>query len=170
MPQERKAEDRLSRSKLKELEPVFYPRSIAVVGVSKDENKIASLWLNSLISRSYKGELYAVNVKGGEISGHRIWPSLGSIPGPVDLVIVCTPRASVLDLVRECAGKGVRAVYFYTAGFSESGEPEWADVEEEMVRIARDGGSRIIGPNCFGVYNPQYGIPYGPFNIMAPKG
>jgi acyl-CoA synthetase (NDP forming) len=170
MPQEEKAEDRLNRNKLKELEPVFYPRSIAVVGVSEDENKIASLWLNSLISRGFKGELYAVNVKGGEIAGHRIWPSLGSIPGPVDLVIVCTPRASVLDLVRECAGKGVRAVYFYTAGFSESGEPEWADVEEEMVRIAREGGCRIIGPNCFGVYNPEYGIPYGPFNIMAPKG
>jgi acetyltransferase len=170
MPGKREVESSLDREKLKELERVFCPRSIAVVGVSEDENKIASLWLKSLISRGFKGELYAVNPKGGEVFGRRIWPSLSAIPGSVDLVIVCTPRSTVLDLLRECADKRVRAVYFYTAGFAESGEPGWVDVEEEMVRVARAGGFRIIGPNCFGVYNPGHGIPYGPFNIMAPIG
>jgi acyl-CoA synthetase (NDP forming) len=170
MPGKREVDSSLDRQTLKELERVFFPRSIAVVGVSEDENKIASLWLKSLICRGFKGELYAVNPKGGEIFGSKIWPSLSAIPGSVDLVIVCTPRSTVLDLLRECADKRVGAVCFYTAGFAESGEPEWADVEEGMVQLARDGGFRIIGPNCFGVYNPKHGIPYGPFNIMAPIG
>jgi acyl-CoA synthetase (NDP forming) len=160
----------LNRGKLKELELIFYPRSIAVVGVSSDENRIASQWLKSLISGGFRGKLYGVNPKGGEIFGRRIWPRLSSLQGPVDLVIVCTPRSSVLDILRQCAHKRIQSVYFYTAGFSEAGEPEWAAVEKEMVRIARDGGFRIIGPNCFGVYNPGHGISYGPFNAMAPLG
>lgn len=160
----------LNRGKLKELELIFYPRSIAVVGVSGDENRIASQWLKSLISGGFRGKIYGVNPKGGEVFGRRIWPGLSSIPGPVDLVIVCTPRSSVLDILRQCAHKRVQSVYFYTAGFSEAGEPEWATVEKEMVRIARDGGFRIIGPNCFGVYNPGHGMSYGPFNVTAPLG
>jgi acetyltransferase len=160
----------LDGSKLNELERIFFPRLIAVVGVSPDEEEIASLWLRCLASRGFKGDLHAVNRKGGEFLGRPIWPSLSAVPGQVDLVIVCIPRGGVLDLLRECPAKGVRAVYFYTAGFSESGQPEWADVEQEMVRLAREGGFRIIGPNCFGIYNPARGIPYGPFNIVAPPG
>jgi len=163
-------ESGLNKGKIKELELIFYPRSIAVVGVSSDENRIASLWLKSLISSGFRGELYGVNPKGGKIFGRRIWPSLSSIPGPVDLVIVCTPRSSVLDILRECAHKRIQVIYFYTAGFSEAGETEWAAVEKEMVQVAREGGFRIIGPNCFGVYNPGHGMSYGPFNVMAPPG
>ena len=88
------------------------------------------------MSSGFKGDIYAVNKKEGQFHGHRIWPSLASIPGLVDLVIVCVPRASVLDLLRECAAKKVKCVQFYTAGFSESGESQWADAEQKMVRIA----------------------------------
>ncbi|MBM4444653.1 MAG: hypothetical protein FJ020_05025 [Chloroflexi bacterium] len=161
---------RLDSSKLNELERIFFPRSIAVVGVSPDPEEIASMWLRCLAERGFQGHLHAVNRKGGEFLGRPIRPSLSAVPGQVDLVIVCIPRGGVLDLLRECPGKGVRAVYFYTAGFSESGQPEWAGVEAEMVRLAREGGFRIIGPNCFGIYNPAHGIPYGPFNTMPPAG
>ena len=160
----------LGNGKLKELEPVFYPKSIAVVGVSSDEARVPALWFKSLTSSGFKGNVYAVNKKGGQFHSHRIWSSLTSIPGPVDLVIACVPRASVLDLLRECAEKKVKCVQFYTAGFSESGESQWADAEQKMVRIAQEGGFRIIGPNCFGVYNPGYGISYGPFNVMPSLG
>ncbi len=160
----------LKNGRLKELEPIFYPRSIAVVGVSGDEARVPALWFKSLMSSGFKGDIYAVNKKEGQFHGHRIWPSLASIPGLVDLVIVCVPRASVLDLLRECATKKVKCVQFYTAGFSESGEYQWANAEQKMVRIAREGGFRIIGPNCFGVYNPGLGISYGPFNVMPSLG
>jgi acyl-CoA synthetase (NDP forming) len=161
---------KLSREKFKELEPIFYPRSIAVVGASINEQKTGSQWLKGLISAGFKGELYPVNPRGGEVFGLKIYRNLRSIPGPVDLVIVCTPRTSVLGVLGNCAAKGIKAVYFFTAGFRESGEPEWIGVEEEMVRWARRGGFRIIGPNCFGVYSPEHGIPYGPFNLHAEIG
>lgn len=160
----------MSSRKLQEMAPVFYPGSIAVVGVSGDGSRVPALWFSSLLSGGFQGRVWAVNRRGGSFRGHRIWPGLGAVPGPVDLVISCVPRASVFDLLRECARKGVKCVQFYTAGFSESGEREWARAEGEMARIAREGGFRIIGPNCFGVYNPAFGIPYGPFSVLPPLG
>jgi acyl-CoA synthetase (NDP forming) len=152
---------------LKELEPIFYPRSVAVVGASPNERKIGSQWLNSC---GFWGELYPVNPRGGEVFGLKIYRDLRSIPGPVDLVIVCIPRTAVLRLLDDCAAKRVKAVYFFTAGFSEVGEPKWARVEMEMVSRARQAGFRIIGPNCFGVYSPEHGIPYGPFDLRTAIG
>ncbi len=152
------------------MEPIFYPRSIAVVGASNNEFRVPAQWVKTLAANGFAGEVYAVNKNGGELAGRKIWPNLTSIPGPVDLVIVCIPRSAVIDLLRDCARKKVKCVQFYTAGFSEAGESEWAAAEGEMVRIAREGGFRIIGPNCFGVYNPQYGIPYGPFNVKSQLG
>jgi len=160
----------LNSGKLKELEPIFYPRSIAVVGASREEKGIGSQWLRGLISCGFKGDLYPVNPGGGEVFGLKIYPNLRSIPGPVDLAIVCIPRTAVLGLLNDCAARGIKAVYFFTAGFSESGDAEWAEVEHEMVRRARQGGFRIIGPNCFGVYSPGHGIPYGPFTLRTEVG
>lgn len=157
-----------------EMAPVFFPGSIAVVGVSDDarpgETRVPALWFASLLSGGFKGRVWAVNTRGGRFRGQRIWPSLAAVPGPVDLVISCVPRASVPGLLRQCAEKRVKCVQFYTAGFSESGDPEWALVEKDMARAARQGGFRIIGPNCFGVYNPAAGLSYGPFNIRPPLG
>jgi acyl-CoA synthetase (NDP forming) len=158
------------KGKVKQFKPIFHPRSIAVVGVSSNEARVPALWFKALLSSGFQGKVYAVNKKGGWFQGHRVWSSLTSVPGPVDLVISCVPRASVVDLLRDCTDKQVKCVQFYTAGFSESGEAEWADAEREMVRIAQEGGYRIIGPNCFGVYHPRYGISYGPFNVMPPLG
>ncbi len=160
----------MDRRRLQDLSPVFYPGSIAVVGVSSDQSRVASLWFTSLLSGGFQGRVWAVNRRGGSLRGHRIWPGLTAVPGPVDLVISCVPRSSVPDLLRECAEKKVRCVQFYTAGFSESGEREWAAAEARMLRAAREGGFRLIGPNCFGVYNPAHGIPYGPFSIRPPPG
>lgn len=153
-----------------DLESIFHPRAIAVVGVSSDQARVPALWFRALLCSGFQGEVYAVNRKGGEFQGHRIWTSLSSIPGPVDLVISCIPRQSVPDLLRDCAAKKVKCIQFYTAGFSESGERDWARAEREMVRAAREGGFRVIGPNCFGIYNPRHGISYGPFDVRPPLG
>lgn len=162
--------DKLDSEKLKELEPVFYPRSIAVVGASPNEWNIGSLWLRGLLSVGFKGKLYGVNPSGGEVFGFKIYPDLRLVPGSVDLVIACIPRESVLDLLDDCAAKKIKAIEFFTAGFRETGEPEWIEVEEEMVRRARRGGFRIIGPNCIGVSCPEHGIPYGPSMLLGEPG
>jgi acetate---CoA ligase (ADP-forming) subunit alpha len=163
-------DSRPDKGRVNELTTIFHPRSIAVVGVSSDEVRVPALWFKALLASGFQGKAYAVNKKGGQFQGHRIWSSLTSVPGPVDLVISCIPRESVVDLLHDCAEKKVKCVQFYTAGFSESGEAEWAEAEQEMVRIAQEGGFRIIGPNCFGVYNPRYGLSYGPFNIRPALG
>ena len=161
---------KLSEKRLQEFERIFYPRSIAVVGASKNERKMGSRWVKGLIDSGFKGPVYPVNPSGGEIFGSRIYPTLKAIPGPVDLVVCCIPRDFVLDLLDDCAAKGIGAIYFFTAGFRETGEPEWVRVEEEMARRAREGGFRIIGPNCIGVCCPEHGIPYGPSTLLGRVG
>ena len=156
--------------KLQELKPIFYPQSIAVVGASTDMQKAGSQWLRGLLSAGFRGELYPVNPSGGEILGLKVYPNLRAIPSRLDLVIVCIPRTSVLELLDDCAVKGVSAVQFFTAGFRETGKPEWIEVEKEMVRRARQGGFRIIGPNCIGVYCPEHRISYGTSGLLGEAG
>jgi predicted CoA-binding protein len=155
-------QDRLSEQKVKQFERIFYPRSIAVVGASTDERKMGSRWVAGLLFAGFKGVVYPVNPSGGEIMKLKIYPRLTDIPWPVDLVICCIPRTQVLDLLNDCAAKQIGTIYFFTAGFRETGEPEWLWVEEEMARRAHEGGFRIIGPNCIGISCPEQGIPYGP--------
>ena len=156
--------------KLKEFEPIFYPQSIAVAGASADPRKMGSQWVTGLLAAGFKGDIYPVNPVGGEISGLKIYPNLRALPRPVDLVIVCIPRQFVLNLLDDCATSGVKAVHFFTAGFRETGDPEWIRVEEEMVEKARQGKFRIIGPNCIGIYCPERRIPYGPSSLLGPPG
>jgi len=148
--------------KLQELEPIFYPKSIAVVGTSTNERKTGSRWVKGLISAGFPGPIYPVGSGGGSIWGLKIFPNLRLVPGEVDYVIVSIPRQYVLELLDDCAAKKVKAVHFFTAGFSETGKLQWRELEEQMVRKARQNGIHIIGPNCIGVYCPDRKIPYGP--------
>jgi acyl-CoA synthetase (NDP forming) len=161
---------RLADQRINEFERIFHPRSIAVVGVSRDNRKMGSLWAKALMESGFRGPVYAVNPGGGEFLGARIHTSVRAIPGEVDLVISCIPRAFVLDLLDDCAAKRVAAVHFYTAGFRETGEEQWVRVEEEMVRRARKGGFRIIGPNCIGVCCPEHELPYGASTLVGRPG
>ena len=147
---------------LQEFEPIFYPRSIAVVGVPQGDLRIGSAWAKSLMEVGFDGPIYPVDRRGGEFLGSKIYPSLTSIPGPVDYVIVIIPRKATPDLLDECSAKKVKAVHFYTAGFSEMGDQTGYDLEKELVKKAQQGGFRIIGPNCIGVYCPESNFPYGP--------
>ncbi|HXZ29684.1 MAG TPA: CoA-binding protein [Dehalococcoidia bacterium] len=145
--------------KLKQFEPIFYPKSIAVVGVSATSIKAGSLWVMDLRSAGFPGVLYPVGASGGRIADLEIFPSLRLIPGEVDYVIVAVPRQSALELLDDCAAKNVKAVHFFTAGFSEMDRQQGRKVEEQMLEKARQGNVRIIGPNCIGVYCPEHKIP-----------
>jgi len=150
----------LFEEKLKELEPVFYPKSIAVVGASAGSKKAGSLWVHTLVSAGFPGPVYPVGSKGGRIRELEIFPNLRVIPGEVDYVIVAIPRQSVLELLDDCAVKSVKAVQFFTAGFSEMDVQQGYNLEQQMLEKARQGGVRIIGPNCIGVYCPEWRIPF----------
>jgi len=151
----------MNQDKLKEFEPIFYPRSIAVVGVSKDEQKWGTRFFRGLVNAGFKGKVYPVIPSDDKIEDFESYSNLKLIPGPVDHVIVSVPARFALQVLDDCTAKGVKVVDFFTAGFSETGEEQGCELEREMTQKAAKGGFRIIGPNCMGVYHPAYGKPWG---------
>ena len=143
-----------------EIEAIFHPRSIAVVGASANENAPGYDYVNSLLAFGYGGEVYPVNPKAEEILGLPSFPSLRDVPGPVDYVISCIPASAVLELVDDCASVGALALQLFTARFSETGREEGAALERQLAERARAAGVRIIGPNCMGLLYPRQGISF----------
>ncbi|HJX69549.1 MAG TPA: CoA-binding protein [Dehalococcoidia bacterium] len=159
----------MKQGKLGEFEAVFYPKSIAVVGVPRNKETNATLYLRGLLNWGFKGKLYPVNPNLDSFLGLKAYPDLKSIPEPVDYVYVSIPRNHVLALLDDCVTKKVKVVQFFTAGFSEMGDEEGIRLEEEIVRKAREGGFRVIGPNCVGVYSPKVNMtpPGGPLGEVG---
>jgi acyl-CoA synthetase (NDP forming) len=145
------------------LEFLFHPNSIALVGITTTETwHWTRTFLESLIEIEFDRPLYLINPKGGEINGHKVHTSLKDVPGTIDYVIGLVNAHVAPKLVEECAQKGVRAIHFCTAGFSETGEEEGIELESELVEAARRKGIRIIGPNCMGIYCPQSRLSFSP--------
>lgn len=101
-----------------------------------------------------------MNPKGGEIGGLKVYPSIKDIPGPVDYAIASVPARLSPQLMQDCVAKGVKAVHFFTAGFSESGDEKGIALEAEIAQIAKRGGVRLVGPNCMGIYCPESRLSY----------
>lgn len=138
-----------------DLDHIFHPRSIAVAGVSGGSFGVGSTLLAPLLRGGFRGPIYPLNPRGGEVWGLEIFRSLDEVPGPVDYVIVSIPAPLVPQFMENCVTKGVKAVSIFSAGFSETGKAEGAGLEAEIVDIARRGAVRVLGPNCWGIYNPR---------------
>ena len=160
-------------SSIMSLDAIFNPRSIAVVGATDSPvaapgapavsfNAHTQIFLYTLIDWGYPGKIYPVNTKGDEIRGLKVYRSLRDIPGPVDYVICIIPADATPGLVQDCAAKGVKGLHLYTAGFAETGLADKSALQADLVRVARSGGVRMIGPNCMGIYCPKMGMTYGP--------
>lgn len=132
------------------LDAFFCPDSVAVIGASRDPEKLGHGILSNILASGYEGDVYPVNPKAGEILGLPAYASVKDIPGRLDLAIIVIPERFVLDVMRECGEKGVQAVIVITAGFRETGL-EGVRREQELAEIAREYGMRVIGPNCLGV-------------------
>ena len=131
----------------------YKPRSVAVIGASDDKTKMGYAAFHNLLQ--FPGEVYPVNNKRSEIQGVKCYPSVGDIPGPVDMVVITVPAQLVPGIMDECGKKGVKMAVVITAGFKEMNE-EGKALEERMVAIARSYGVRIVGPNCLGLILPPY--------------
>ncbi len=131
-----------------ELEPVFNPRSIAVIGASRREGTIGQQVTKNLIEGGFPGPIYPINPGATEILGLKAYPSIGDVPGQVDAAVYCVPADKVLDVARQCAKMGVKGHIVITSGFAEVGN---AKDEEELKKIARESGGRVIGPNIVGI-------------------
>jgi acetate---CoA ligase (ADP-forming) len=153
------------------LDDVFNAESVAIVGVSGGGTLgfVESVMIGTLEAGCKK--VFPVNPKYKEVFGFPCYPDLKSIPEKVDHVIVSIPASGALELLRDCAEKGVNSVHFFTAGFSESGRADRLKLEQSMLAIAESAGFRIIGPNCVGLHVPKsrqatmFGVSHEPGNI-----
>lgn len=140
-----------------ELDFIFRPRSIAVIGATNNPIKLGFQFVSYMKEQGYAGEIYPINPKGGEILGLKIYPSLDLVENEVDLVLILAAADTVPQIIRECAQKGVRGVIITSAGFGESGT-DGKKLEEEVIKIAQSRGIRIVGPNCMGIMNLEIGL------------
>jgi acyl-CoA synthetase (NDP forming) len=135
-----------------ELTRLIAPKSVAVIGASDTPGSFGRRTLENLLP-GYAGRIYPINPKREEIMGLRCYPQLQDLPEVPDCAILAVPRQHVLGLLQICADAGVGGVILYTSGFAESGLPERVAEQQEMARIARASGMRILGPNCVGIIN-----------------
>jgi|LDZT01.1.fsa_nt_gi acetyltransferase len=135
------------------MEPsILSPKSIAIVGVSQDSEKISSVILKNLINGGYNGKIYPVNPKYEELQGRKAYPDIISIPEDVDMVCIAIPYQFIEDVVDQCVEKKVKSVVIISAGFGEVG-PEGAKLEERITTKLKRENIRLIGPNCLGFIN-----------------
>jgi acyl-CoA synthetase (NDP forming) len=129
------------------------PRSVAVIGASEDQTKFGGRLYRMLLKHGYTGTVYPINPNRAELFGLKTYPEIRATPEPADMVVMAVPRPRVAEMVADCAAMGVRCGIIITSKFSDEG-PEGAALEAEIVRTARAGGMRLIGPNCLGVISP----------------
>lgn len=135
-----------------ELDSLFNPRSVAVIGASESPAKWGYVLCRILIEDGFKGDVYPINPKGGEILGLKFYPKLESVPNSVDLALIMVPKDRVLPSIHDCVKKGVKTAIIHTAGFREIGK-EGSELEREILDVARKGGLRIVGPNSMNVFS-----------------
>ena len=145
--------------KIESLEKMFYPASIAVVGASSSAAETG--WVKRLLDFGYKGKIYPVNPKSGKIRGLKAYANIGEAPDPVDYAILNVPARAAPGALRDCVAKGVKFVHCYSAGFGEDSSEEGKRLESEMSRIITGTGTRLLGPNCMGIYCPESGMTFG---------
>ncbi|MGE7778865.1 acetate--CoA ligase family protein [Peribacillus sp. NPDC097264] len=146
------------------LDSLFNPSSVAIIGASPDERKIGGRPLSYIQRYGFEGEIYPVNPKYKEIGDLKCYGDILQIEKDVDIAIIALPSAAVIENFKKCAQKGIKSVVIFSAGFSEFGE-EGKQLQDEIVYIAKQHGIRVLGPNCLGLFNVRTGF-YGTFSTI----
>lgn len=134
------------------MKPFMDPRSVALIGISRATGPDAHNILENLMNAGYSGRIYPVNPKADEILGLRAYASVLDIADDIDLAVLSVSRSEVLRTVMECTQMGIRAITIISEGFADAND-EGREMQSEVVRIAREGGARILGPNTWGTAN-----------------
>jgi acetyltransferase len=139
------------------LEAFFKPRSVAVIGASREEGKVGHRILRNLVDSGFKGRLYPVNPNAEEILGYKCYGSVRDVDDDVDLAVIAVPAKLVPRIAEDCGRKGVKGLIVISAGFSETGR-EGMLLEKELVAKCREYGMRMQGPNCLGFISSRNGL------------
>ncbi len=152
------------------LDAILAPRSIAVVGVSRERGGIGAEIFHNLVSSGFQGPVYPINPRAEWVQSVKAYTKLEDVPGPVDLAVVTTPAAAVRGVVDACAAKGVKGIVVISAGFAEGGADARTQ-QQELTERCRRAGIRLVGPNCLGVLSTAPGVrlnaTFGPVNPPA---
>ncbi|MFI6905133.1 GNAT family N-acetyltransferase [Nonomuraea sp. NPDC050394] len=140
------------RAEARSIERLLTPGSVAVIGASREPGGVGQTVLRNLLAADFTGPVYPVHREVRAVAGVRAYPSVDAIDGEVDLAVVAVPAESVLDVVKECAEKGVHGLVVVSSGFGETGAGGRAR-QDELASIARSYGLRVVGPNCLGIAN-----------------
>ena len=152
-----------------QLDRLFFPESIAVVGASpKSPQNQGNNYIMGSINQNFRGRIFPVHPSGESIFGLTTYKTLKDIPDDIDLVIFSIPSSAVMNVLADCAAKKVKFVHFFTAGFGETGVPELAELEKQILDMAKSNNIRILGPNCMGIYHPEGGLAFQPQFPPAP--
>lgn len=164
--------------KISGLDSFFEPDGIAIVGASAAEGRPGRVVIENLLTNGFAGKIYPVNPRGGEILGHKVYPTVHDIPGAVHMAVCMLPAAATAQAVRDCAAKGIKSVVLAAGGFAEIDAGE--DLQAELAAVVKDTGIRILGPNTAGhistpanfttSFFPLGKIPAGPISYIAQTG
>ncbi|MEE8179757.1 MAG: CoA-binding protein, partial [bacterium] len=132
------------------MEKLFNPKSIAVIGASRQEGKVGHSVLKNLLQYGYPGKIYPINPKAEEILKTRTYSTIFAVEGEIDLAVVAIPSQFVPSILRDCVSKKIGAVVIISAGFKESGK-QGSQLERELVETIKNSGIRVLGPNCLGI-------------------
>jgi acyl-CoA synthetase (NDP forming)/GNAT superfamily N-acetyltransferase len=168
------------RAEARSVQRLLAPRSVAVIGASREPGAPGHELLQSLLRNGFEGPVYPINPAATSVSGVRAYPDVRAVPDPVDLAVIAVPAAEVAEVVRSCAAKRVRGLVVVSGGFGDAGDEGRARLEE-VVRLARTGGMRLIGPNAMGVVNTDPAVrlhatfaggrpPVGPVGVLSQSG
>jgi acyl-CoA synthetase (NDP forming)/GNAT superfamily N-acetyltransferase len=153
------SEDSVSQSEMRDrvfttasLHPFFQPRSVAVIGASRDSSSLGYRILDALVTGGFRGPIYAVNPNATRVNSIPAYPSARELPQGTDLAVVAIPREQVLSAVDDCGAAGIRALVVITAGFAEADATGRA-LQESLLEKARGLGMRVVGPNSMGLVN-----------------
>ncbi|MER7132454.1 bifunctional acetate--CoA ligase family protein/GNAT family N-acetyltransferase [Streptosporangium saharense] len=145
------------RAESRSIERLLSPGSVAVVGAGREPGGVGQTVLRNLLAADFAGPVYPVHRQARAVAGVRAYPSVTAIDGEVDLAVLAVPADGVIEVVKECAEKGVRGLVVVSSGFGETG-PEGRERQDELARIARAYGLRVVGPNCLGIANTDPSI------------
>lgn len=153
-----------------ELDAIFRPRSVAVIGAGREATSMSGRLFRNLAA-AFQGPVYPINPKATEIAGTKAFPTILDVPGEVDLAFIVVPAACAMTAIQQCLQKPVRGLVVITAGFSET-DSAGQQLQRELVSTVRAAGVRMIGPNCFGVFNTDPAVQmHGTFGSQAtPRG
>src|SRR3954449_7103789 len=139
---------------IRNLEHLFAPKSVALIGASERPHSIGTTVLRNLCEAGFAGPIWPVNPKYPSIGGLKACPSVAELPVAPDLAVICTPPATVPQLIGELGARGTRAAIVLTAGLSRIADAQGRTLTEAMLAAAKPHLLRILGPNCVGLLLP----------------